>query len=288
MQAQPTETELPKLVMTAVLRDEADILPDWLRYHRAQGIAHFLILDHRSIDATPELLAEAEQTGWLTWFRESSLSRDQGRWITTLARMAYDQHGADWVINNDGDEFWFPRQGTLQTSLAAIPQSHRLLRAPRHNFAARLDYEAPFWRSLIYRFAASRNFIGRPLSPKLCHRGESAIIVHHGNHSVEPMSAADIWPETPIEVFHFPARDYAQFERKIRNGGASWAANPAIPASIGEAKRQLYDHYLLGQLPAWFRDWAYSPAELEAALASGELLLDTRMREFMERIAKVE
>ena len=68
-----------KLIMTLVVRDEADILETQLRYHRAQGVDFFLVLDHRSLDNTREQLMDYEDKGWLKWFAIDQLQRDQGR-----------------------------------------------------------------------------------------------------------------------------------------------------------------------------------------------------------------
>lgn len=267
-----------KLVMTATVRDEADLLADWLHFHRAEGVGHFLILDHRSTDDTPEILAHYAQLGWLSYWQESGLAYRQGQWVTALARLAFSQFQADWVINNDVDEFWVSDSGSLQQTLARVPEQYRVVRAVRHNFAALLpDPTRPFWQHQSYRFSESQNFIGAPLSGKVCHRGSPEIIVHHGNHSVSPMAPEDIGPENALEVLHVPARSYEQFERKIRNGGAALAAS-GEPVSTGQAKRDLYDLYLQGRLPDWYRQWAYTPEKLAQALSTGDLETDTRLQ----------
>jgi hypothetical protein len=41
-----------RLVMTLKVRDEADILDDNLRYHRALGVDFFVVTDNGSVDGT--------------------------------------------------------------------------------------------------------------------------------------------------------------------------------------------------------------------------------------------
>lgn len=254
-----------KLVMTLVVRDEEDILAAQLHYHRAQGVDFFLVLDHRSVDSTRNILMDYEHRGWLKWFAIDSLQRDQGRWVTALAQKAFHEHQANWVINNDADEFWWCEKETLKHYLAQTPVEYRLVHAPRTNFWAPSSPSPtadknpePFWKRQLQAQKRSVNFLGEPLSGKICHRGEAEIIVHHGNHSVEPMKAEDIAPSRPqnsLRILHFPLRSYEQFEQKVRNGGGSWAANPRVSVNIGKGKRFLYERFLMGQLPAFYCHW---------------------------------
>jgi len=273
-----------KLIMTLVVRDEADILETQLRYHRVQGVDFFLVLDHRSLDNTREQLTAYEDKGWLKWFAIDQLQRDQGRWVTALAQRAYRDYGADWVINNDADEFWWVSQGNLKSYLAAVPTAYRLVYAPRVNFWAPNDQpaeaNAPFWKTMCLQQATPLNFLGEPLSGKICHRGEANIEVHHGNHSVAPMQPEDIAPpqaETALKILHFPIRNYPQFEQKIRNGGGSWVANPHLSEQVGKAKRQLYSDYLTGKLPNFYRQW-------QARHNANNAVHNTTFRDFMEKI----
>lgn len=46
-----------KLAVAAIVKNEADSLPEWLAYHRLVGACHFLIADNGSHDGTRELLS---------------------------------------------------------------------------------------------------------------------------------------------------------------------------------------------------------------------------------------
>jgi len=270
-----------KLVMTLLVRDEADLISDQIRYHRAQGVDHFLVLDHRSVDSTPQQLQAFAAAGDVSLYQTQAFWMNQGPWVTQLARLAFVEHQADWVINNDADEFWWSDQGSLKEVLAQVPESYRLVRVRRHNFVTLSDYTSPFWQSLLYRQQVSQNFLGQPLSDKVCHRGEADIVVHPGNHSVSPLQAEDIWPQEPIEIFHFPVRDAEQFERKVRHGGAAWFSNPAVPQGMANSLRYLYEQYLIGKLPAVFEQWCYTPERLQATLDASVLVQDRRLQQFM-------
>src|SRR4029077_17019343 len=53
---------------------------------------------------------------------------------TRLAREAVTEHGADWVISADGEEFWWPRGENLKEVLAPIPERYTIVRGLRRDF----------------------------------------------------------------------------------------------------------------------------------------------------------
>ena len=94
-----------KLVMTMLIKNEADIIGQNLDFHAAMGVDHFIIMDHGSSDETLALIAARDQ-GQISLYHQSDPGYYQAQWVTMMAREAATEHRADWVINNDADEFW--------------------------------------------------------------------------------------------------------------------------------------------------------------------------------------
>lgn len=266
-----------KLMMTLLVRDEEDTLRANLEFHLAQGVDEFILMDNLSVDATPEIAREYERAGCLHYVRQPNDDYAQGRWVTQMARRAALEFGADWVINSDADEFWWPHTGSLKDVFASIASEDGATAAERVNFVPRVQNGLPFWRLMNVRQTVSVNALGQPLPRKTAHRGRPDVVVGQGNHRatvggvVVPSTAA------PITILHFPIRSQSQFVNKIAKGGAAYARNTDLAVSVGSAWRYLYALYLEGRLESWYAAQVFSEEAIAAGLANGTLHHDERL-----------
>jgi hypothetical protein len=113
-----------RLVMTMVVRDEADILAMNIEYHKSAGVDHFLVTDHCSKDATTEILRHFQGKGLVSIVRRNEPAFRQDIWVTEMAQRAAKEFCADWVIKSDADEFWWPEEGgSLKNVLSLVHQN---------------------------------------------------------------------------------------------------------------------------------------------------------------------
>src|SRR6476620_9742296 len=128
-----------KLVQTLVVRDEADIVGEQIEYHLNAGVDFVIASDHESVDGTTEILEQYAREGHLRLIRVQGEMHD-GPWRTNMARLAATEHGADWVINTDADEFWMPRRGSLKDVFTAVPVSVGRIYAVSKHFVPRPEH----------------------------------------------------------------------------------------------------------------------------------------------------
>ncbi len=181
-----------KLVMTLVVRDEEDMVDAQIAYHLNAGVDFVLATDHDSRDGTTRSSQRYERDGHLRLFHERGEMRESD-WRTRMARLAAADHGADWVINTDADEFWMPRRGTLKDALVAVAERvrSRLGAHPPLRPAARR-------RGILRRADDRTSLLDAPLndptSPyrphaKAAHRADPRVVVLFGSHNVGPTLA---------------------------------------------------------------------------------------------------
>lgn len=265
--------------MTLLVRDEQDIIRANIAYHLSQGVDFFIAMDNRSEDLTSVILKSYEAKGLLRYIYQGDDDYNQHAWVTRMARLAYADHGADWVINNDADEFWWPIEGSLRETFAALPPEVNILRARRHNFPAVEASDMPFYHRMIYRDPVSLNSFGRPLPPKVAHRGCADIVVAQGNHAVEGFATLQVC-EGRVEIFHFPVRSYEQIENKIAKGGAAYESNKELPELVGRTWRARYRELKRdGDVRSYYDTCRYRREQLDAKLRAGDVVMDRRLSE---------
>ena len=123
------------LVMTLLARDEADVVESWLAFHLNAGADFVIATDNNSVDGTTEVLERYARDGHVHLIREPGDDLRQDEWVTRMARLAATDFGADWVINSDADEFWWPRGASLSRVLGAIPPRYGTVGAFLRTFA---------------------------------------------------------------------------------------------------------------------------------------------------------
>ncbi|HEY5412105.1 MAG TPA: glycosyltransferase family 2 protein [Caulobacteraceae bacterium] len=265
-----------KLVMTLLVRDAEELLRQNLEFHLRQGVDFFIITDNASVDGTGRVIQDYVRAGLAEGIWEPEDTYSQARWVTRMARRAAIQHGADWVINNDDDEFWSGDGGSLKDVLAQVPAARLAVEVQRRNHPPLASVDGPgFLQAMVYRERRSLNPMGRPLPPKVCHRGFADIEVAQGNHSASRGGAMlQAMTTGTIAISHFPLRGYAAFERKIALGGAAYTRNTEADPTDGASWRWLYEVLRRGGLRAWYDRQALAEEAIARGLADGALVKD--------------
>lgn len=267
----------PKVVMTLLVRDEDDILDANLSFHRAVGVDRFIVMDHLSTDGSRDVVEKHCRDGVAELLVQNDPGFRQSQWVTMMARKAFMEYGADWVINNDADEFWWPMDGDLRTSLSAIPPDVGSARVRRHNFPPLSGGNGHCLERMTYRDAASVNALGVPLPGKACHRGHPDVVVRTGNHSASVPGLPQVCDASSIEILHFPARSRERYVSKIAVGASALAQAPDERGgttwrrlgSTADGASRHYDEICL------------NACDIPGRIESGGLVCDTRLRDFM-------
>jgi hypothetical protein len=274
-----------KLVMTLLARDEADVVDSWLDFHLNAGADFVVATDNRSVDGTTDVLERYARDGHVHLIREPGEDLRQNEWVTRMARLAATDFGADWVINSDADEFWWPRGASLRDVLAAISPRYGTVGAFLRVFAPRPDAAGAFFERMTVRFSALAP-INDPASlykpiRKVIHRAHPQIEVTRGNHALVNSPFAPLRGWFPIEVFHFPVRSLAQCEHKAELQGNAWKHIDRTPTAY---HAQMFEALEKGTIDDYYASVVVDDAEVEQGVAEGRLVVDTRLRDALAKV----
>ena len=275
-----------KLVLTVLARDEADVIDAQLAFHLNAGVDFVIATDNNSRDGTREILESYARGGVLHLIEEPAEGLRQGEWVTRMARLAASEFGADWVINTDADEFWWPRGGSLKDVLAVVADRYGIVRAFWRSFVPRPDDGAFFAERMTVRLSQHAP-INDPTSfyrpvVKVAHRGDPEVTVARGNHALAGSSFAPLVTWHPIEVLHFPLRSRAQWRRKVELQGDAFTKH--IERSGTGYHLKGYDALHSGRIDGQHDSLVVDEPAVERGLGDGTLVVDTRLRDALRSL----
>lgn len=268
--------------MTLLCRDVEDVVDAHLAFHLNAGVDFVIATDHRSVDGTTEILERYAREGHLHLIREQSEEFLQPEWVTRMARMASTDLGADWVINSDSDEFWWPRGSDLKDVLSAVPDRYGLIRAHWRTFPPRPDDGGFFAERMTVRLApvAPINDPTTPWRPnaKVIHRADPDVSVRAGNHTVRGSALQVLRGWSPVEVLHFPWRSSEHSARK----------SASFSEGMYHGLRLAHEANAKGELADRYESFVVDDDVRARGLASGALVEDTRLRDALRTLAGTE
>jgi Glycosyl transferase family 2 len=272
-----------KLVMTLLARNEADIVDAQIAFHLHAGVDFVIATDNRSDDGTTEILERYERAGHLRLLHEGGDDMQQQEWVTRMARLAATEHGADWVINTDADEFWWPRGGTLKEVLELVPERFGVVRGCWRHFLPRPEGDQFFAERMTVRLARP-SFAGDKRTifhahQKVAHRARPDVVVEAGNHYARGTGLHPLRGWYPIEVMHFSIRSVAQLVRKSEGG---WSRNESYV--LAPHQRHLDEAAHARDVARYFESFVVGDQRLAAGLADGSLATDVRLRDALRSL----
>lgn len=270
-----------KIVLTLLVRNEADVVGANVAFHLNAGVDFVIATDNCSDDGTTEILESYARAGLLHLIRDPDRHLSQIGGTTRMARLAATAFGADWVINSDGDEFWWPRGGTLKDVLAAVPPRYGSVRGMWRHFVPRPDNDEFFAERMIVRRCMPVTHQPHLFGPhfKTAHRGVPEVSVGGGNHDAIGRGLSPLYGWYPIDVLHFPLRSFEQCTRKYKQH-YEWRQGQALDPYMAAA----YDAYRSDRMRDFYEAEVVGDGELDDRLCDGTLAIDTRLRDALRRL----
>jgi hypothetical protein len=108
------------LAITAIVKNVAPYLREWIEFHRLVGVEHFFMYNNESTDGTADILEAYRKAGLVTAFAWPSMTGWNGQYAAYAHSTKTQRTNCRWMMFIDIDEFVFPSEGTdLRLALAA-------------------------------------------------------------------------------------------------------------------------------------------------------------------------
>lgn len=274
-----------KIVMTLMVRDEADVIRAMLEHHRQQGVDQIIVTDNASTDGTYEILEEYAATGFVDLSVDTRHNKQQAEVVTAMARRAATEFAADWVINADADEFWVSQTSasTLRDEIEQFLPEEQAVRVPVVDMIGLPALAGTGIERLCYRdtrpvVALEEVGLHAHATPDVMHVGDPNVTVSQGNHTVNGRNAEQLPLSERIEVLHLPWRSWEQYRHKVENAGRAYETRTdGVRPSPNHHGMRDYWRLRRGTLMGHYVSRHPTEAELAVGASLGWYELDNRL-----------
>ena len=219
-----------KLSMNFLVKNEADIIEDNIRFHATQGVDCFVVMDNGSTDGTSEIVDKLSNEFEIVKIDRPVQDYQQSNWKTEMAITSREQLGADWSIANDADEFWVSDSENLKEEISSWGS---VLECPRINMIPNSSFFDESFHYLDSPFAVNRPIMNRGadlinddnisimlgnIHGKVMVNNYGLVRVKGGNHRAwHIFSPINKRKSTSVRVYHYPIRNKDGFVANIEN-----------------------------------------------------------------------
>ena len=236
----------PSLVLAAIVKNEAPYLLEWIAYHRAVGVDHFIIMDNESTDGTFFLLRPLAEAGVLTYFRwnnefkykgfEEHNTGPQVPAYNFAFRVANKLNHWDWIGFIDLDEFILPTESATIgdvlrgfSSSAAVGVNWRMFGSSGHKSAPKGLITENFTHCAIKSFSANQHVKSIARVAKLrqagihIHNSADGDVVDMAGQRISPARAGihDAVVHDKLVINHYFTKSHEEWLRKRVKGNVS-------------------------------------------------------------------
>jgi hypothetical protein len=271
----------PKITMVILVKNEEDIIEKNIRFHSKIGVDNFVVMDNNSEDCTRDILNKLAQEIEITVIDEKG-PYAQSRFMTKLNKIAKKKYSPDWIINNDADEFWIPKNGNLKETLnfkggiLQVPRSNMILHESINNW---WESEYRVINQILSREDYKNiNIVLGKIGRKVIINPHGYIKTNSGNHSAEHIAFWKKQEFRDIHIYHYPIRSYKQFENTIANR----AKLLKIGAKMGVHYKKWAKLYEEGKLREEFEKMVFNNEKLKCLQDINIIKKDTRPKELFK------
>jgi Glycosyl transferase family 2 len=217
------------VVGISMVKNEEDVIVPVIQ-HMLTQVDHVLVADNLSTDNTRILLEQMRYgSDRLTIVTDSEAAYFQSRKMTNLAKVAWQEFEADWIVPFDADEWWYAPDGRSIAEVLPETDEATIYSVPLYDFVPTVDtlYHAdPFYR-LQYR-KPDAGYL-----PKVACTAKPSLVIEPGNHGAH-FSEMHTVMGGALRIRHYPVRSPQQFVSKAKHGAAAYkVAGGAIPETYG-------------------------------------------------------